>query len=483
MPATLPVPWWGIVPFALLLACIATFPLLPWTRRRWQERRTQLGVALLLGVPVGIWMWGTGAGGSVAHALVEYGQFICLLLALYVVSGGIFVSGDVPATPRTNVLLLAMGAVAASIVGTTGAAMLLIRPLLTINSQREAKAHTVVFAIFLGANCGGLLTPLGDPPLFLGLLRGVPFFWTLSLVWEWLFVNGLLLASYYALDRRLHARESWAALRRDQSEREPIRIHGALNFLWLGVIVLAVAFARSVDLSAVATGHASWTAWMPLREVALLTAAAGSLLFGDRQLRFVRNRFSWAPIQEVAALFIGIFLTMVPALRYLAQVAPGLGLEPVGLFVLSGGLSAVLDNAPTYATFFELARGLGGPSTVAGVPELALTAISLGSVFGGAATYIGNGPNFMVKAIAEASGVAMPTFGGYVVKWSLRYLVPVLGMMVLVFIVQDWRLRLLGAVLGAAYLGIELGRACRSPAASAVRPASSRGRGGAAPRS
>ena len=467
MPGTSPVPWWGIVPFALLLGCIATFPLLPWTRRRWQDRRTELGVALLFGVPVGVWMWAAGAGGSVVHALVEYGQFICLLFALYVVSGGIFVSGDVPATPRTNVLLLALGAVAASIVGTTGAAMLLIRPLLSINAQREAKAHTVVFAIFLAANCGGLLTPLGDPPLFLGLLRGVPFFWTLRLVWEWLFVNGLLLASYYALDRRLYAREPRAALRRDRSELEPVRLHGKANLLWLGVIVLAVAFARSVDFAAIEAGNAPWTAWVPLREIGLLTVAATSLLFGDREVRFVRNQFSWAPIQEVAALFIGIFLTMIPALRYLAQVAPALGLEPVGLFVLSGGLSSVLDNAPTYATFFELARGLGGTPTVAGVPELALTAISLGSVFGGAATYIGNGPNFMVKAIAEASGVPMPSFGSYVGRWTLRYLVPVLGMMVLVFIVQNVRLRLLGAVLGAAYLGFELVRAYRVRAASA----------------
>jgi Na+/H+ antiporter NhaD/arsenite permease-like protein len=475
MPEPMVVPVWGVVPFALLLGCMATFPLLPWTRQLWHRRRFQLAVSLFFGLPMGAWMWLGGDGTAVAHAMLEYGQFMCLLFALFVVSGGVFVAGDIPATPRTNLLLLAIGAVAASVVGTTGAAMLLIRPLLKVNSQREHKTHTVVFAIFVVANCGGLLTPLGDPPLFLGLLRGVPFLWTLHLTWEWLFVNGLLLISYYALDRRLHACEPAAALQRDRSELEPIRIHGKLNFLWLAVVVLGVALVPSVDLTSGHAGSASaarW-AWVPLRELVLLAAATASWLTGERAVRFVSNRFSWEPIQEVAVLFLGIFLCMVPALRYLGQVAPTLALTPVTFFLLSSGLSSVLDNAPTYATFFEMARGLGGEPAVAGVAELTLVSISLGAVFGGAATYIGNGPNFMVKAIAEAAGVVMPSFGGYVVKWTLRYLVPVLGMMVLVFIVQDARLRLLGAALATAYGGLHLVRAwrCASPAAGADAPA------------
>jgi Na+/H+ antiporter NhaD/arsenite permease-like protein len=477
MPESMVVPVWGLIPFALLLACIATFPLLPWTRQLWHHRRFQLAVSLFFGLPMGAWMWLGGDPAAVAHALLEYGQFICLLLALFVVSGGVFVAGDIPATPRTNVLLLAIGAGAASFVGTTGAAMLLIRPLLKINSQREARAHTVVFAIFVVANCGGLLTPLGDPPLFLGLLRGVPFLWTLHLAGEWLFVNGLLLVSYYALDRRLHAREPAAALLRDRSEIEPVRIHGKLNFLWLGVVVLGVALVPSVDLAARHTGAASWLSAIPFRELVLLAAAAASWLTGERAVRFEANKFSWGPIQEVAILFLGIFLCMVPALRYLGQVAPSLPLNPVTFFVLSSSLSSVLDNAPTYATFFEMGRRLGGEPAVAGVQELTLVSISLGAVFGGAATYIGNGPNFMVKAIAESAGVAMPSFGGYVARWTLRYLVPVLGMMVLVFIVRDGRLRVLGAALALVYVGWHLFRAWRCPA-----PGSGAGAGGAADR-
>jgi Na+/H+ antiporter NhaD/arsenite permease-like protein len=383
----------------------------------------------------------------VTHALVEYASFITLLFSLFVVSGGVFVAGDIQATPRNNTLFLAAGAVLASLIGTTGAAMLLVRPLLNTNRERRQKLHTLVFTILVVANCGGLLTPLGDPPLFLGLLRGVPFLWTLKLFPEWLFVNGLLLLTYYRVDSSAWRREEIPDLVHDAAEVRPLAIHGKGSILLLGVIVAAVALVPSVDLHAIHGGHAPLAAWVPARELVLLTAAFLSFRLGDRKARFEDNRFEWGPIQEVAALFIGIFLTMVPALAFLAQKAPELPLNRVTFFVFSGGLSSVLDNAPTYATFFELAKALGGEPAVAGVREAFLVSISLGAVFCGAMTYIGNGPNFMVKAIAESDGVEMPSFGGYVAKWALVHLAPILALMAGTFIVEAPSVRLTSAVL------------------------------------
>ena len=448
------VPWWSILPFAALLACIATFPLMHRTAHLWEKRSFQLAVALALGLPMAAWMWLAGESGSVVHAVVEYAQFITLLLSLFVVSGGIFLAGDIRASPRNNTLFLAVGGLIASFIGTTGAAMLLIRPLLNTNQERQLKVHTVVFAIFVVANCGGLLTPLGDPPLFLGMLRGVPFLWTMNLLPEWLFVNGLLLLTYYALDKRAYASESPEAIRWDATAVTKLGVKGKANFLWLALIVVAVAVIPSVDLHAIGEGHAGVADWIPFRELVMLSAAALSYFGGDKVARFDDNKFTWGPIQEVAALFIGIFLTMVPALKYLAQVAPTLPLDEITFFVFSGGLSSVLDNAPTYATFFEMAKQLPGDPRVAGVPELYLVAISLGSVFCGANTYIGNGPNFMVKAVAESAAVKMPSFGGYVV-WAVKYLVPILAAMCLVFIAQP-------AWAKGAGLALALGLAIRA---------------------
>ncbi|MBK8460187.1 MAG: sodium:proton antiporter [Micropruina sp.] len=444
--------WWAMLPFAALLLAIATFPLIPATRERWAHLPFQLGLALLLGIPVALWLIIGGEEAWVVHAIVEYAQFITVLLALFVVSGGIFLAGDIQATPRNNTIFLAIGGVLASFIGTTGAAMLLIRPLLNTNRERERRVHTVVFAIMIVANCGGLLTPLGDPPLFLGLLRGVPFLWTMSLFPQWLFVNALLLATYYALDRREVAKESEFGLAWDASAITPLNVRGRLNFLYLTVIIAAVAFAPSIDLHAIEEGHPTLLNWIPIRELLMLGAAAASYLTGDEEARFSLNGFEWEPIQEVAALFIGIFLTMIPALKFLAQIAPTLPLDRVTFFIFSGGLSAVLDNAPTYATFFEMAKTLPGDPRVADVPELYLVAISLGSVFCGAITYIGNGPNFMVKAVAENMGVAMPSFGGYV-GWTFRYLVPVLAAMVLVFLTESIWWQGLGVLLTLLLLG------------------------------
>ena len=427
------VQWWGVIPFAVMLATIAVAPLVPAVRELWERQRVQLQVSLLLGLPVAIWFLAAGEGGAVMHALIEYGQFIMLLFALFVVSGGIFLAGDIRATPAVNTAFIAVGSVLASFIGTTGAAMLLIRPLLNTNAERKHRVHTVVFTIFVVANTGGLLTPLGDPPLFLGMLRGVPFTWTFHLFPEWLFVNLLLLATYYGLDHRLWRSEPESARRSDTTRVEPLRVHGGLHFLYLAMIVLSVAFAPSLDLHAIEEGHAAWWQWVPWREIIMFSVAMASYRTGPRTARFRDNRFTWGPIQEVAAIFIGIFLTMIPALRYLAQVAPELPLNRMTFFYLTGGLSSVLDNAPTYLTFFEMAQQLGGEPSVAGVWEPYLVSISLGAVFFGAVTYIGNGPNFMVKAVADSAGVRMPSFGGYVLQ-AFRYLVPVLVAMSLIFI-------------------------------------------------
>lgn len=294
-----------------------------------------------------------------------------------------------------------------------------------------------MFTIFIVANCGGLLTPLGDPPLFLGMLRGVPFEWTLTLFPQWLFVNVLLLATYYGLDRRAYAAETPEAIASDESQRSPLGLRGAVNLVFFAMIIAAVAFAPSVDLHAIETGHAAWHQFVPWRELVMLAAGAMSYFLGDRVARFELNQFSWTPILEVAALFIGIFLTMIPALNFLGQIADRLPLNRITVFIFTGGISGVLDNAPTYATFFEIASRFPGEPRVADVPEVLLTPVALGAVLGGALTYIGNGPNFMVKSVADAVGVETPSFGGYVVQ-SLTYLVPVFAAMALIFLTDAW---------------------------------------------
>lgn len=444
-------PVWTLIPFALMLLGIAVFPLVPQLAHFWERPRNQLIYALVLGIPVAVGLLLAAHPELVAHALIEYVQFIVLLLALFTVSGGIVLRGDLPATPRVNTTFLAVGGLLASFIGTTGAAMLLIRPILATNAQRRHRAHTVVFTIFVVANCGGLLTPLGDPPLFLGMLRGVPFTWTFSLLPVWLFVNALLLLSYWALDRRFHARETPEALALDTSSRTPLRLGGATNLIWFALIILAVAKVPSLDIDAVAHGHLEGLNWVPWRELVMLAAAACSFLLGSKAIRFGENEFTWAPIQEVGALFIGIFLTMVPALQVLRAAAPNLPLNEITLFLFTGGLSSVLDNAPTYVTFFEMATQLPGEPRVANVPEALLVSISLGAVLCGAMTYIGNGPNFMVKSVAEDGGVKMPTFLGYV-RSALVYLAPILLAMMLLFIADPWWAKALGALTVALIL-------------------------------
>lgn len=432
----------GSLPFLAILLAIAVLPLVPRLHHWWESNWNRLALSLVC-AGLTLLYYSTvaqvGLGGVLRvldHALLdEYVPFIVLLFSLYVVSGGISLRGDLEAKPWVNTAFLAVGTGLASFIGTTGASMLLIRPLLKTNSERQNTVHTVVFFIFLVSNIGGTLLPIGDPPLFLGYLKGVPFFWTLGLWREWVLVSIALLAIYFAWDLVAYRRETVLARRLDHVEREPLRVEGTINFLWLAGIVAAVAFVvPGQPLAATAVVVPPF-----VREGLMLIFVALSLVTTPGGVR-ERNQFNYAAIAEVAALFIGIFVAMQVPVEVLRVRGADLGLTtPWHFFWMTGGLSSVLDNAPTYVVFFETAASLThapGP----GVVELVhgdfirqdlLVGISLGAVFLGAMTYIGNGPNFMVKAIAEQTGLRMPTFFGYVFRYSLPILVPV-------FLVVSW---------------------------------------------
>jgi Na+/H+ antiporter NhaD/arsenite permease-like protein len=395
---------WAVAPFALMLAAIAFCPLA--LRHWWEPNRNKLAASIALSAPI-IGLYLVHRPWEIAHALQEYVSFMILLTGLYVVAGGVALTGDLEATPLTNTAILATGSVLASAIGTTGASMVLIRLLLRTNRERTRVQHTVIFFIFLVANIGGVLTPLGDPPLFLGYLRGVPFPWTFRLWPAWAVTVAFLLAVYFVWDSILHAREPLRALRRDRAQLEPVRLRGGLNLAALLGVVVAVVLLGP-----------------PWREAVIVGIAGLSAAVTPRAIRAV-NRFSMYPMAEVAALFLGIFLTMIPALELLRVHAAALGVrEPWQFFWIGGLLSSVLDNAPTYLTFLTLAQGLALPAEVAGMPHRVLAGLSLGTVFMGANTYIGNAPNFMVKSIAEQANVRMPSFMGFVL-YSLAVLVPV----------------------------------------------------------
>ena len=395
-----------------MLLAIAVCPL--WVPHWWEPNRNKFIVAAALGLPV-LAVYGVNHPAVLLHTAEDYVSFIVLLAGLFVVSGGILLRGDLVATPITNTGFLALGGIMASFVGTTGASMLLVRPLLQTNSERTRVRHTVVFFIFIVSNVGGMLTPLGDPPLFLGYLAGVPFTWTFRLWPQWGLMLVVLLAVFFVYDSVQFAREPLAAIRRDRSRIEPLRLRGGLNVAWLVAVVLAVAFL-----------HAPW------RELAIVALAAVSLALTPRRIRH-DNGFSAGPMIEVAVLFAGIFLTMIPALELLRLRGGELGVRvPWHFFWASVALSSFLDNAPTYLTFLALGQGLQLRAEVAGVPAEILAALSVGSVAMGANTYIGNAPNFMVKAIAEEAGVKMPSFFGYMV-YSATFLLPLFVVVTLVF--------------------------------------------------
>jgi Na+/H+ antiporter NhaD/arsenite permease-like protein len=457
-PAPLAPPPAVVLPFLSLLAAIAILPLSGSLSHWWEHNSSKLMVAGCLALvtlayyaflhrhPVELHVpthalvapaaagpsWGV-AGAVLANAiLAEYVPFIVLLFALYCVTGGVRIEGDLEATPATNAAFLGAGALAASFIGTTGAAMLLVRPLLETNRERRHVAHTVVFFIFLVCNCGGCLLPIGDPPLFMGYLEGVDFLWTLSLWKPWLVTNGLVLAIYWVWDAWFaHPQERLADRQRDERLAGPLTFSG----LWPNVPLMAgiIAAVALLDPSKTVPGT-SWHPWLFLREAVLMGIVGLSLFLGKQTIRD-RNGFTYAAILEVAALFLGIFVCMQPALALLNEHGPRLGIDsPRAFFWATGALSSVLDNAPTYLVFFKTAQTLAADgATMAGVDVGRLAGISLGAVFLGAMTYIGNGPNFMVKAIAEQAGIRMPSFFGYCL-YSLAVLLPVFVLVSILFL-------------------------------------------------
>jgi Na+/H+ antiporter NhaD/arsenite permease-like protein len=438
--------WWGI-PFAGVLLSIAIMPLAVPTFWHHHFGKVAAGWALLFLVPYAV-VFGPGAAGeALAHTLVaEYIPFIALLTALFTAAGGIYIRGNLRGSPLTNVAIMGIGSVLASFMGTTGASMLLIRPLIRANDNRKHVAHVVVFFIFTVSNAGGSLTPLGDPPLFLGFLKGVEFFWTVKHIFpETLFMLGSLLTIFYVIDRWFYQREGVLPVDPTPERAERFGLDGAINFLPLaavmGLVLMSGVWKPGIEFNVFGTPV---SLQQIVRDGLLVVVTLVSLAITPKGVR-EKNQFSWAPMQEVAKLFIGIFLTMIPVLAILkageqgafaavARAVTGPDGQPVpwAYFWFSGALSSFLDNAPTYLVFFNLAGG--DPAVLMTTLATTLAAISAGSVFMGANTYIGNAPNFMVKAIAEDRGVRMPSFVGYM-AWSGAILLPLFVVMTFIWFV------------------------------------------------
>ena len=427
-----------LIPFVVMLLSIAVMPLA--FPRFWDRNLNKLLFVLIISIPTAIMLSRAGLGENLKHQILyDYIPFIALLAALYVVTGGIHIHYSTTPRPIVNAAIMFIGYGLASVVGTTGAAMLLIRPLLEINRDRQYKVHTILFFIAMVANCGGVLTPLGDPPLFLLYLRGAEFSWFQTLFPQWVFVGSILLFVYVLIDTYIWKRKEVLGVRprSEEEEDEPIKISfsGAVNLFYLSAILLSVAFINPAEIPAMAEEDAPWYMKF-LREIVLVVILLLSVVSTRRRVR-KSNHFSWEPIMEVAILFIGIFVTMTPALLFLNENASSLGITtPEQFFFASGTLSSFLDNAPTAVAFHTVAKALPvaeGVQLVSGVSEPLLTAIALGSVLFGAITYIGNGPNFMVKAVAENDGLRMPSFFGYIFKFSIIVLLPTYILLAMVF--------------------------------------------------
>lgn len=425
-----PPSWLMIIPFVLLLLMIATGPL--FYKHFWEKHYPKLSILLGVGV-AGYYLFYLHDYHALMHTLTEYISFIALLASLFVASGGIHIKVDRKATPMVNVIFLLIGGVIANIIGTTGAGMLLIRPFIRMNKDR-IKPYHIIFFIFIICNVGGALTPIGDPPLFLGYLSGVPFFWVIENVWYiWIPALILILLVFYLFDMR----------NKDGGDEEPeysgrIEFKGVKNVVFLAIIILAV-FIDPMVIS-----------WVPsleplpfgIREIIMFSVVYLSYRFADPGA-LKDNEFDFEPIKEVAYLFIGIFITMVPALQIIAYEAHALGNElNAGIFYWATGLlSSVLDNTPTYINFLSAAMGKYALDVTVksqvlhfvSVDMIYLRAISVSAVFFGAITYIGNGPNFMVKSISERAGIEMPSFFTYMVKYSLPILVPIYGIIWFIF--------------------------------------------------
>ncbi len=438
-------PIWSCIPFACMLLSIALFPLI--ASEIWHHHFGKISAfwALSMGAPFLAIFKGAALYEILHIILADYVPFIILLWSLYTVSGGILLRGTLRGTPVVNTVILVIGTLLASWMGTTGAAMLLIRPLMRANNYRKNRTFIVVFFIFLVANVGGSLTPLGDPPLFLGFLHGVSFLWTFNLLPHMLTVTIILLTAYFILDTYYYRKEK-GSVPKDE-EKIPLKLEGIYNFIFLAGIVLAVLTSGLYNIGQVSTFgvHRATLDW--IRDGFLIIMGFCSLLLTPRILR-EHNEFTWFPIIEVAYLFIGIFITMIPCLLILKAGAKGelafltnAVKEPYHYFWITGALSGFLDNAPTYLTFFNTAIG----SFFSGMPEkeavgllmtdkaIYLQAISAGAVFFGACSYIGNAPNFMVRSIAEESGTTMPSFFGYILKYSLVFLIPSFLIATLIF--------------------------------------------------
>lgn len=439
-------PLYSCIPFACMLLSIALLPLVAGTFWHHHFGKISAFWAASLAIPFVI-IYKNAAVYEILHIiLADYVPFIILLWALFTISGGILLKGSLRGSPLVNTIIILIGTLLASWMGTTGAAMLMIRPFLRANAHRKNKTFMVVFFIFLVANVGGALTPLGDPPLFLGFLHGVSFFWTFKILPHMVFTTIILIVMYFFLDNYFYKKEGGTPPP-DDGEKIPLRLVGTYNFLFLGGVVGAVLMSGVLDLGEVTTLgiHRAVQDW--LRDGLLVMFGLASLWATPRTLR-EENEFSWFPIMEVAYLFIGIFVTMIPCLLLLKAGSQGSFAflieavqEPWHYFWVTGLLSAFLDNAPTYLTFFNTALGsfYAGMTEGQSVPLLMtekaiyLKAVSTGAVFFGACSYIGNAPNFMVRSIAQEAGVDMPSFFGYIIKYSLVFLIPTFVVVTVIF--------------------------------------------------
>lgn len=466
---------WTVIPFVIILLAIAVLPLV--IPHLWESNLVKAVISALLALIMGAYLVTLGHLGIevIVETLKEYYAFISLLIALFTISGGIFIEGDLKATPLTNTVILGIGAIIASFIGTTGASVLLIRPLIRTNKERRITVHIFVFFILLVSNVGGVLLPVGDPPLFMGYLYGVPFFWTLIKLWPiWLTAVAALLIIFFLWDTVAYKREKREDLRNDETHQTKIRVQGSHNFLLILGVLLAVVFLKDYK-----TGHGTLAmAWLQQPVMLGLALLSFSLDYMERTRRRKKheedliqkiktegrvddtvlrslshyhpitprdkNHFGFAPIIEVAALFIGIFITMIPALCLLKARGAETGVtQPWQFYWITGGLSSFLDNAPSYATFFALGQGLTSSmgatagsvvhAATGSISESILVGISVGAVFFGANTYIGNAPNFMVKAMCEESKIRMPSFFGYMLYTGL-ILVPVLALIAAIYI-------------------------------------------------
>jgi Na+/H+ antiporter NhaD/arsenite permease-like protein len=458
-------PFFMLVPFSILLLTIAFMPFAPHRLLHWwEENKNRLVVALGLSIPVVIYMYASfgahNAWAAIWHSLEEYISFVALLFTLYTISGGIHLQGNLEGTPVINTTFLAIGTLLASVVGTTGASMLLIRPLLTTNSERKHTRHIYVFFIFLVSNIGGSLTPLGDPPLFLGFLRGVPFMWTLNLFPMWAFASVILLVIFFIWDTVAIKKEKKKDILRDETDVVPLKLLGLEHALLLGAAIVLILVTPTLEKMGSHGDHHLKLWW--IRDGLMVALALFSLKTGVPEIRYKKNGFNFHAMGEVAALFLGIFLCMIPALSILKEngKAGQIPVKTPASFLWATGLcSGFLDNAPTYLVYVAVGEGImdknnedslkekGVPYSVGegenketypfkkehlGLPEVYLLAVSVGAVFFGAFSYIGNAPNFMVKAICEGNGQEMPTFVGYL-AWSVGILLPVYALVTFVF--------------------------------------------------